>query len=548
MIAETLGRGKSSLKPTKMKDQLEKDKYLFKRRDEPKESKTHKIIRGQTSTQPFQRVGSVTLTKGMPPALVDHGSQTAVSRVAQVLEQSAGEPTAVEELSGKEQVQDSVTGNCLSGVTQTKFAAEGSKLKNDSGKKKVKLNKRLAGELSLESSVPVEKIKKRKKERGKESSTDHFLTPGIAGKGGALDGQTGGKPVGVPSVLGDDLIADKGGTSVGQVVGPVDLPLVPGDDSHVKHLGNDDRGRTVMLPDFGTNPIVPDKNVQLELPQLLDDLRALALNPSLSSESNYPANLVQVFVRFRSIVYQKSLSLLASGENESKEVRGILPSPSASFDNPPDYLKEMSPVRPPKPPLRLEDPTKDGRKRGPSDRQEEMTLRKKKKINYLKSLNTEKKATQKAPEVQRGDGKEMSAKTLAQTPEKKAALKPPEVQVGDGREMSRKPIPSVPAKVSRSESAKKREPPARAADPTMLVMKFPPEAALPSPAELKVKFARFGPLDHSGTRIFWKSSTIRLVYLHKNHARAFLKFATSSTNLLGNTSLQLTEKQKHCFT
>ncbi|CAI9102178.1 OLC1v1000402C1 [Oldenlandia corymbosa var. corymbosa] len=487
VFADTLGKGKSSPKPNKLKDHSDKDKFLFKRRDEPIGSKTHKIARGQTvsSGEPPQLVGSVLPPKGMPPTLGDQANQTSVSRMAEVPEQSVSRPVDLEKVRVAEQGQDSVGGSL---AAHTKLG-EGSKVKNDSGKKKVKFSKRAVAELNLESSVPGEKIKKRKKQIAKESGE-------LAGIGGEA---------------------------------PLEREVL-GDNRHLKNLGNDDKSGNVFLPDIGTDPVVGDRNAHLQLPELLNDLRALALDPFLTSDSCYPGNLVQVFVRFRSLVYQKSLSSLDSAENELKEVRGTLPSPAVAHDHPTDSGREKSSVRPPKPSVRLEDPTKVGRKRGPSDRQEEMILKKKKKMSDLKALAAEKKAAQRAAEVRQGDGKEMSAKATAPTAEKKALS-------GDGKELPRKAMPTAPSKFSRSDS-KRREPPAKVSEPTMLIMKFPPEAALPSPAELKVKFARYGPLDHSGTRIFWKSSTIRLVYLYKSDAQVALRYATSGSNLFGNTNVR----------
>lgn len=513
MIAEALGKGKTSSKLNKSKDQLEKDKYLFKRRDEPNEFKTHIISRGQgdSSSQPPQGVGSVLPIEGMHPAAVDHAGQTSVYRVTGGFEQSAIQPTGVEQSRWQEHIHNSIGGNFHSDISDIKPVAQGSKLQTDGGTKKGKHHKRPAGELNSENSVPVEKIKKRKKEGSRENSSHNVVVPGVSVKEAALAGKVISRPVEKFPGLGDN--------------------------SQVKHLGNDDAVRGPTMPDMGKCSTV-NNDSQVELPQLLEDLRALALNPFYGAERSCPAIVRRVILKFRSLVYQKSLSLLVPGENESKDTRGIMPSPSASFDNPPDNPREMSSMKPPKPPTRLDDPTKGGRKRAPSDRQEELTLKKKKKINDLKLLTTEKKAAHKAPEAQRGDPKDTSTRTMAQAPEKKTAQKPPEVQVGDGREVPRKTVPLAPGKFSRLDPSKTRGLPARAADPTMLVMKFPAGATLPSSAELRAKFARFGPLDHSGTRIFWKSSTIRLVYLHKIDAQAALRFATSGASLFGNSNVR----------
>ncbi|KAL7157751.1 hypothetical protein ABFS83_02G097700 [Erythranthe nasuta] len=97
------------------------------------------------------------------------------------------------------------------------------------------------------------------------------------------------------------------------------------------------------------------------------------------------------------------------------------------------------------------------------------------------------------------------------------------------------PMPP-PKTVKKVQSSKRRM--EREANPTMLVMKFPAEAALPSSAEVRAKFARFGPMDHSSTRVFWKSCTCRLVYLHKDGAEVAIEFSHDTSNLFGNSNVK----------
>lgn len=52
MVAEALGKGTISVKPTKTKDQVEKEKYLFKRRDESIQKKSKKASSGQPGPSP----------------------------------------------------------------------------------------------------------------------------------------------------------------------------------------------------------------------------------------------------------------------------------------------------------------------------------------------------------------------------------------------------------------------------------------------------------------------------------------------------------------
>lgn len=509
VFAEALGRKKGSGKPHKSKDHVEKDQYMFKRREEAVESKTHKISPSSESDV------SALPVKSTHASVLGPVSQPSLSGMGVDIEQSVTQPVAVIAFHGEEQVYNNVSGSHPCMVIDTKPpVVEGSKTHPGNGVKKGKLHKRPPGEMNSESSVAVEKKKKKRKKDSTRQSFDQTEVVTAAGKEGALPRKVGEKSL--------------------------QIGAVPRENSLVNHQENDDKAITPSLPySVGTKPAVGDKGIQHEFPQLLDDLRALALNPFHGTERSCQAIVRDVFLRFRCIVYQKSLNSLAPSENESKEARPSLSSLYPSSDSPPnENLKDVPSAKPAKPLKRQEDPTKAGRKRGPSDRQEEMVAKKKKKINDLKILAAEKKTNQKTPEGQRGHGKETTGKVMGQMPERKTVQRTSEVQRGDAREMAGKPMALAPSRVSGSESTKKRQLPVRAANPTMLVMKFPPAAALPSSAELKAKFARFGPLDHSGTRIFWKSSTCRLVYQYKIDAHAALKFATSSTNLFGNTNVR----------
>ncbi|URD77019.1 PWWP domain-containing protein [Musa troglodytarum] len=164
--------------------------------------------------------------------------------------------------------------------------------------------------------------------------------------------------------------------------------------------------------------------------------------------------------------------------------------------------------KPPKASFRPDDPTVAGRKRTPSDRQEEMSAKRQKKLDKLKALAGEKKAAigPKGLEgPQRGQKDPVAATTSA------AAL------AGLAKPNDRA-----------AEPVKKQEPPPRLPSPTTLVMKFPLRTTLPSVASLKAKFARFGPLELSGTRVYWKSYTCKVVYKFKPDAEAALNHARSN--------------------
>ncbi|KAE9458986.1 hypothetical protein C3L33_09100, partial [Rhododendron williamsianum] len=159
-------------------------------------------------------------------------------------------------------------------------------------------------------------------------------------------------------------------------------------------------------------------------------------------ESNSPAIIRQAFLNFRSLVYQKSLAMSSSSEMQSHEVP------------PPENVKDLPTVKPQKPLVRPADTTKGGHKRVPSDRLEEMSAKRVKKINDIKSLAIEKKATERNLESRR-DAKET--------------------------------MDSRRAKWFKPDPMKKKESLAKVREPTTLVMKFPPNTTLPAGFELKAR-------------------------------------------------------------
>ncbi|CAL5397322.1 unnamed protein product [Camellia sinensis] len=540
VFAETLGKRKNSSKPNKAKDQANKDRYLFKRRDEPNELKFQQTGQTMSSMQPAYVVGSAELAAGdymlqkRPPAVsakhqipakleqmarigMDGGSLSSQDATGVKVESLADPtvmcasglseketfhggidgvlltseqeddatinlendqpsasplkfdegfqqppilPAIVEVVPGQKQVHIGGNGGRVLPTIDAKFHNQDSRIRIDKGAKKAKLLKHPAGELGAEKSVPVEK-KKRKKELGSEMSSDRIPKRTATGKVGVSMGRVTEKTV------------------------QVGLP--PREDFQIEHQRKDDGASSSLLPDsLKTQPMVVMGNMELKLPRLLGDLKALALDPFDSAERNDSEIVQRAFLKFRSVVYQKSLALSIPVEMGS--------------DNPPHgNIKNLPSSKPPKPLVRPGDLTKGGLKRGPSDRQEELTAKRVKKINDLKSLTAEKKAVQK-------DGKET------------VALRHPK---------SLKP-----------DLAKKTESPGKTPEPTMLVMKFPPETTLPSGSELKARLARFGPLDHSSTRIFWQSSTCRVVFIYRVDAETAHRHLSGNNTLFGNVNVR----------
>nr|GMD46877.1 Histone-lysine N-methyltransferase [Ipomoea batatas] len=482
---EAMGKGKTSVRHNKAASQTEKDRYLFKRRDEPENLKSRKVaeVQAGSSSQPIHVDSSVFLGKGSSASVTDNTKSSSIEELKQPLKQDA----AVGEFHRSGQVQDCVGEMHISVPTEAKPQGEGFRVRSHGGAQKVKNRKRAASDASSETNQLLEKKKKKKKKILSTNEGSNFVEKQVGGAVERIVNQKfEGDSVPVPSGTKEDIQMDNQQKGDGASI-----------SSHEQAV---------------SQQAIGIKSVELELPQVLCDLQTLALNPFHGMERSCPTTTRTVFLRFRSLVFQKSL-VSSPGENESNQVPSSkLPAIAPASDGvPAERIREAAPVKmPPKPSVRPDDPTRGGRKRSPSNRQEELSAKKKKKMNDLKQLAAEKKAPQRASEVPKSDNKEMVTKMSS----------------------------SIPTKLSKPEVSKRIEHSPRVPEPTMLIMKFPPNGALPSIPELKAKFARFGPLDHSATRVFWKSSTCRLVYRYKHHAESALKFAESSTNLFGNTDVK----------
>ncbi|KAL8109360.1 PWWP domain-containing protein 1-like isoform X2 [Apium graveolens] len=561
VIAEVLHKGKANVKSHKFKEHAKKDPYIFGRDDEPNELKTsvgvhrgqasssekpvygdgslataalqnkssfvskkHKVsakhqrressARGEVSNQRQEagENGSMTAenkTAGVGVGhtvssinMIDSSNGTAVGEASSQLSQrgintsnsvanrpcpvnvnddearlTTFEPvTSLEQSSSQEaksklheeQGQDGYVTNPL-GTGEAKSGKEGSYLKSGIQANKVKVLKRPTDELNDKNSTPL--MKKRKKELISSKNTKMPLS---GGKFERSVGKTAKSP-------GHIAISSREDLQVG---------------SHIKKEKiSYEAGKVSQMATIG-----------LELPQLLNSLQALAR----STEGSIGCMPVvrQTFLRYRSLVFEKSLVLSPAADGDLTEIRDSdLPAVTKAFNTHAEGVRERPFSKLQKQGVRPDDLSKGGRKRGPSDRLEEIVAKKKKKISDMKVLKSENNTVQKTPIFKRPDGiKEASGLTMRSL--KPAPFKKPETYYS------------------------------RAPDPLMLVMKFPPQGTLPSIMELKARFARFGQLDHSATRIFWKTLTCRLVYLHRADAESACRFASSSSTLFGNSGVK----------
>lgn len=313
-------------------------------------------------------------------------------------------------------------------------------------------------------------------------------------------------------------------------------------------------GKPTGMFDFAITPSPPppppplppsslDLNPQdLDMSLILSDMLAFALDPFHGSNRNAPLIVRNVFLRFRNLVFQKSLAppppeeadafqIQSSKSSEQSDIlrRGVaeavVPVPKRGLHSsllaPASQAKQL-----PKSIVRPDDPTKSGRKRPPSsDRQETVPAKKGKKLKKLKELEPEKKVfpTQKAPPVSLKEEGGSRRTTVAA-----AVNKSSKANVGKKQDL---PVPTpVPKK---KQVVKKQEKLAAAAvpkvlSPTYLFMKFPPRATLPSISSMKARFARFGPLDLDGARVYWGSYTCKILFKYRVDAQTAYMYANDN--------------------
>ncbi|KAK1440481.1 hypothetical protein QVD17_06308 [Tagetes erecta] len=497
VFADTSGKGKSSAKPPKPKDHAKKDKYLFKRRDEPKEVKTQlKKEKEKVASSSelrhieddvaisggdfvLQKRVSATTHDELPskdsgasledkPAVLgsgDPGFETTKSKVAvndndddkMIMSQMVDTKTSSDSVVDKSSYKSAVTQNEIPSSGPLKTAASEN---TDNGPKEVKkVSKRPVGEMGS-----IEKKKKRKKEQ--------LISDG-PGKVSLVDKEK--KSAKKPHQFSVSPIQDPQGT---------------------------DKNKPIISHTSGTKDVTGLANHETDLTLVLSDLLLVALDPFQSFNRGRLGKTRRVFLKFRSLVFQKSLNL--SPATEEDEGYGTHSSKSSENGIGITPLKSHSTSS-----GRPDDSTLGGRKRGPSDRQEELAARKKKKVGEIRNLTKEKKVIKKIDEPPAQTVKQSVVKTLK---------KP-------GHELIKK--------------TEQRTPP----NPTMLMIKFPQEGSLPSHNELKARFARFGPMDHSATRIFWNTFACRVVYKYKAHALAAQKYVVGSGSLFGNTDIKCTLKE-----
>ncbi|KAL9233306.1 hypothetical protein vseg_008325 [Gypsophila vaccaria] len=478
VFADTAGSRK---KATKTKVQSKKDKYLFKRRDESNDKKTSTMSQRHGSPSTSSAHEDETSNSATDGYVFQKRDQAAAhneigeSAATEQLAASASAVTSEDARTGRDlalvpHLESNEAGTADTGAVRRASDKPGSDAGNHatSGtllKKKKKAAKRPASEMSSGKPEPREKkVKKSNKGEDFRSLERSERHPAVVGEGSPVN------PVGRPTQA---------------------VALISQSKKDVE-LGNS------ISQEVGSVPMAVDWENEADVPQILSDLHGLALNPSHGMERNGPAMARQFLLKFRSLVYLKSSCASTIAESEHPE----------AADRPPtESTKTVSSLKPPKGPSRQDDPTKGGRKRIPSERQEENAAKRAKKITDVKSLSAEKRAQLKNPELHQSDGKSK--------------------------------VSSAQKSVKGEQHGKKADRPPRVQEPTYLVMKYQSGSALPSHAELKARFTRFGPLDTSLSRVFYKTDTCRVAFLYKQDANVAYRYAVGSKSLFSNVRFML---------
>lgn len=474
VIAETLGKKKTHTLSGKV--HTNRNKYLFKRRKEPNKLKSQETGKATSSVlQPYVEVhaelvnGDYVLQRKVQPIPPDQQVPAEQVRIPEDSKPSAlngsivkslpsgrcSDPTRVGVSIPKRSQQSKSCSNHDRKLSAASKSVEGrcSIMKTEPGAMKTNDLKRFAGNLIVNRSVK----RNRKKEPSMEISTNLMYKLGSTLKGGVS------------------------GVKISK--NPVKLDIEPQKE--------DEREADSPLP-------ISVGKTELKLVDLLSDLHSLAIDPFHGRERSSCELIRQTFLKFRSLVFQNGLALSPLCEVEPNENYDLKYLPGKSSDSISLSIKDQPSFKTPKPLFRADDPVKGGRKRGLSDRQEEIAAKRFKRVTEMKSLAVEKKA------------------------------------VRNGKDS----VISRPLKSIRAEPAKKMEAPPKIRELTLLVIKFPPQSTLPSENELKARLARFGLLDHSRTRIFWKSFTCRVVFIYKVDAEVACRHLTENNTLFGSVRVR----------
>ncbi|KAL5996048.1 hypothetical protein ACLOJK_026121 [Asimina triloba] len=506
LLVKPKGRGKKSSQPVKSKNPLKKkDKYLFKKREGVNEAQ---VATARPSVDGYVLQERLVVAKSK-----SDGRKLAVADVSLVNRHHSGAgivlPTSAAVVLSSNQaaaahstVPATGSGGSEDGALQSKFGiSEKNVLQEMSGRTMLDgafqpMNKDTGGSSSM--MAKLESSETGQEERHDQTRGDVHFPSGTSRLDGLIERKKRPR---------EDTVLEMREKRKRKK----DLTLEARRDDQVKHAktlkDTEALGKSSGKPigiiseqssELSSKPLVSVPELQigsmrLEMPELMNDLLTLAVDPSHGIEFNAPAIAKEVFLKFRSLVYKKSSVLPPTNEPETLQPEGN----SDGEKLVPELGIGNTNIKPLKQPLRPDDPTKSGQKRSSSDRQEEMSVKRKKRLNDIKAMA----ATKKVP--------------------------PPSIEMKQATTQKGEKKDSPPVKLNKPELQ------GSSATPTSLMMKFPPRTSLPSIPHLKAKFARFGQIDHDATRVYWNTWMCKVVFKFKADAQAAYNHAIQSKSLFG---------------
>lgn len=322
-------------------------------------------------------------------------------------------------------------------------------------------------------------------------------------------------------------------------------------------MTEDDKGCTPMLSDQSEGNEflcreVHSENSESILCLLMNDFLSLALDPFYGIERDCPSRVSHFFLKFRSLVYQKSLTSMSSLEASKNvqslhEVRDEQETKNRNARRESELLLSLSESKDPN----VKDPLAD--ETGNSEPNEVAPLTNSKMQNSIphvkkngRSQRLEAKENRKRKlDVQsNGSGslkRLRKLKDLESIP-KRSRLKSNGHKLSVLSRTDLKESVQEQTKLRKSSIEKSSDSSKAFEGPMALCMKFPQGFALPSVVQLKVKFARFGPLDVSGTRIYFNSGSAQVVFKHSSDAETAYEYATENS-LFGQADVSFRLKQ-----
>lgn len=323
-------------------------------------------------------------------------------------------------------------------------------------------------------------------------------------------------------------------------------------------MTEDDKGCAPMLSDQSEGNEflcreVHSENSESLLCLLMNDFLSLALDPFYGIERDCPSKVSHFFLKYRSLVYQKSLTSMSSLEASKNvqslnEVRDLQETKNRNARRESDLLSSLSESNDPN----VKDPLAD--ENGNSEPNEVAPLTNSKMQNSMphvfkngRSQRLEAKENRKRKLDVQSDGSG-SLKRLRKLKDLESIPKRSRLKL-NGHKSSvlsrtdlKESVQEQQTKPRKSSFEKSSDSSKAIEGPMALCMKFPQGFALPSVVQLKVKFARFGPLDVSGTRIYFNSGSAQVVFKHSSDAETAYEYATENS-LFGQADVSYRLKQ-----